>query len=114
MPHRPPGVTAIDVRIDADISPQTRSYAEYRVFAVLAKYAIRPQRVRVTLRTVAPPDACRFAECDATLEFAEREVVQITARGAHPYAAVNRAVDEIDLALRDLRTSGALAVSHAR
>jgi ribosome-associated translation inhibitor RaiA len=113
MTDTPAGVIAIDVVGDSAISQQTRSYAEYRMFAILTKHDVRPRHVRLALRSVEPEDSCRFCECDAALRFADGMTVNVSVRGAHPYAAVNRAIDRVDAALAERRDTHVRALSES-
>jgi hypothetical protein len=77
---------------------QTRAYAEYRVFSSLARFSDAVLDVTVSL---GPPTmkgrsvVCRIA---ATLDRGSR--LQVSARGRHPYDAINRAADRIGDAVR--------------
>jgi ribosome-associated translation inhibitor RaiA len=103
MPHTHPNAIAIHVVGDAAIPQQTKNYAEYRVFAVVTKHHLRPQSVRLTLRSIEPENECRFCECETTLTMHDGRIMSVSVRGAHPYAAVNRAIDRIDIALSEER-----------
>ena len=108
-----PNVIAIDVVGDSELPQQTRTYAEYRTFAILTKHHARPRHARLTLRAVEPPDACRFCECDVALHFRDGTIVSVAVRGSHPYAAINRAIDRIDAALAERRDAPAGAFAES-
>ena len=87
----------IDVLGDDSISRQARTYAEYRLFAALP-YVIDSTRVRssrVVLQLVSPDQRCSRVSCAAEIALDTGEVVRVTATGDHPYAAINRMIDEL-------------------
>jgi ribosome-associated translation inhibitor RaiA len=82
------------------ITAQTRAYAEYRVFAALAKHTERVRRVRVTLDQVNQAETGGTCRCEVSvllLDPAGR--VRRRAGGQHPYAAINGAVERIAIAM---------------
>jgi ribosome-associated translation inhibitor RaiA len=113
MPDTHPSVIAIDVVGDSEIPQQTRTYAEYRMFAILTKHHARPRQARLALRSVEPQGACRFCECDIALHFRDGVIVSVAVRGPHPYAAINRAIDRIDAALAERRDTHARALAES-
>lgn len=107
MTETHPSAIAIAVVGDSAIPQQTKTYAEYRMFAIVTKHRVRPRQVRLALRSVEPEDSCRFCECDAVLHFPDDETINVSVRGAHPYAAINRAIDRVDAALGERREDSA-------
>ena len=87
----------IDVVSDESIGRQARIYAEYRLFAALAPIAgardltgaslllHRGRRSRLGERVV----------CAVAIASKAGEVARFTATGAHPYQAINRAVERV-------------------
>jgi ribosome-associated translation inhibitor RaiA len=87
----------IDVLGDDTISRQARTYAEYRLFAALP-YVIDISRIRssrVVLRHVDQDERCSRVSCAVEIELDTGEVLRVTAAGDHPYAAINRMIDEL-------------------
>jgi ribosome-associated translation inhibitor RaiA len=86
----------IQVVGDETISSQARTYAEYRVFAALTQSAgtRNARAARVVLRQVKLGDQCSGVACTVTV-LLESDAVRVRASGAHPYAAINRAVERL-------------------
>lgn len=87
----------IDVLGDESISRQARTYAEYRLFAALPA-VVDPDRVRgsqVVLRQSGADRRCARVSCAVTIELDTGEVIGLTATGDHPYAAINRMIDQL-------------------
>jgi ribosomal subunit interface protein len=80
---------------DDAINAQARTYAEYRVFAVLARHARNVCRVRVVLQQADAGDTCDEVACAVTVTLEPSGVLRIRATGPHVYAAINRAVDRL-------------------
>lgn len=80
---------------DDTISAQARTYAEYRVFAALARHTRRVSRVRVVLRHTDERGTCDKVTCIVTVNLAPAGSFRIRVRGPHVYAAVNRAVERL-------------------
>ena len=80
------------------ISAQARTYAEYRVFAALAQSAEKVRRARVVLRTVGPSGESGGVACTVTVNLEGTGSFRVRTTGAHPYAAINRAIQRIRLA----------------
>ena len=77
---------------------QTRAYAEYRVFSSLARFSDVVLAATVCLR---PPSVKgRSVVCRVCVTVQQGSRLQVTARGRHPYDAINRAADLIGDALR--------------
>jgi ribosome-associated translation inhibitor RaiA len=81
------------------INAQARTYAEYRVFAVLARHSRRVRRARVVLRHMDEHVTCDKATCAVTLTLEPSGSLTIRAMGPHVYAAINRAVERLGTAL---------------
>jgi ribosome-associated translation inhibitor RaiA len=84
---------------DDGINAQARTYAEYRVFAVLARHTRNVGRVRVVLRQVDASETCDEVVCAVTVTLEPAGVLRIRATGPHVYAAINRAVERLGRAL---------------
>jgi ribosome-associated translation inhibitor RaiA len=84
---------------------QTRAYAEYRVFSSLARFSHVVLDATVYLRP--PTVKGRSVVCRVSVTVEGGSCLQVTARGRHPYDAINRAADLIGDALR---THGDVAV----
>ena len=87
----------IDVLGDDTISPQARTYAEYRVFAVLTQLAAAEQvrGARVVLRRANGSGACDDVTSIVTVTLAGSRPLRVRTTGDHPYAAINRAVERL-------------------
>ena len=79
------------------ISPQARTYAEYRVFAALTQLADREKvrEARVLLRRANADGGCEDVMCTVTVELEGRRSMRVRVRGDHTYAAINRAVERL-------------------
>jgi ribosome-associated translation inhibitor RaiA len=89
----------IDVIGDDSISTQARTYAEYRLFAALSQ-GVGTGQVRsasIVLRRAKSRRNGEGVVCAVTVELNEGEVSRLKASGAHPYAAINRAVERLQL-----------------
>lgn len=84
---------------DVAIGAQARTYAEYRVFAVLARHTRNVRRVRVVLRQMDPGETCDKVTCAVTVILEPTGVVRIRATGPHVYAAINRTGERLSRAL---------------
>jgi hypothetical protein len=85
----------IHVVSDNAISSQARTYAEYRVFAALSRYAQEFQRARIVLRPGRAERRCGTVTCAVTVTFDRSPAVRLRATGPHVYSAINRAVDRL-------------------
>jgi ribosome-associated translation inhibitor RaiA len=87
----------IDVLGDDTISPQARTYAEYRVFAALTQLADAGQvhGARVVLRRANRGSASDDVTCIVTVTLAGSRPLRVRTTGDHPYAAINRAVERL-------------------
>ena len=88
----------IQVVGEDSISPQARTYAEYRVFAALAHSAERVRDARVVLRSFDCYGGSERVVCTVTIGLEGTGSLRIRTTGAHAYAAINRAVDRVQLA----------------
>jgi ribosome-associated translation inhibitor RaiA len=87
----------IEVLGDHSISPQARSYAEYRLFAVLSQVVDtgRVRHVRLVLRPTRHKRDSESVSCTVTIEIDAEEMLRIRTTGDHPYAAINRAMERL-------------------
>ena len=87
----------IDVLGEGSISPQARTYAEYRLFAALSQTldADRVRTASLVLRRTKYRPACEGVSCTVTVETDDGEVLRLRTTGPHPYAAINRCVERI-------------------
>lgn len=87
----------IDVLGDESISKQARIYAEYRLFAALP-YVMDTSRVpaaRVVLRQIDHDRKCPAVSCAVVIELDTGESFNLAAMGDHPYAAINRMIEQL-------------------
>lgn len=87
----------IDIVADDSISRQARIYAEYRLFAALSQVVDTNQvrRASLVLRRAKSRRHRHGVLCTVTVELNGRETARLRASGAHPYAAINRAIDRL-------------------
>ncbi len=88
----------IQVLGDDTISRQARTYAEYRVFAALTQLteAEQVQDARVVLRrTQSRGDGGEYVTCTVRVMVTDTKPVRVRTTDAHPYAAINRAVERL-------------------
>jgi ribosome-associated translation inhibitor RaiA len=91
------------IRVLADanaISPQARTYAEYRVFSALTRDAIDFRHARVWLRTRARSGTHDKVSCAVTVALAPSGAIRVSATGSRAYAAIDRAVERLGSARR--------------
>ena len=84
---------------DDSIDAQTCAYAEYRLFAVIARHGGHVREVRVTLDRQVEPGRCDGGGCTVTVALEPSGSLTIGATGSHMYAAINRAVERLATAL---------------
>ena len=87
----------IEVLGQDTISAQARTYAEYRLFAELSRFA-DTNRVRhacLVLRRRNDDQADESVSCTLTVDIEGGDPLRIQASAAHPYAAINRAVERL-------------------
>src|SRR2546425_11267800 len=80
---------------DESIHAQARTYAEYRVFAALARHTRRVRGARVVLRRAERDRTRDTVVCTVTLALEPSGSVRTRARGRHAYAAIDRAAERI-------------------
>ena|SRR5688572_17810803 len=80
---------------DESSSAQARTYAEYRVFAALARHTPGIRSARVVLRRHERDDTRHTVVCAVTVALVPSGSVRTRACGRHAYAAINRAVERI-------------------
>jgi hypothetical protein len=87
----------IEVIGDDSISPQARTYAEYRVFAALTQPAggERVRMARVHLRGSSRNGTCDAVTCTVTVALNGSNQVRLRTVGSHAYAAINGAVERL-------------------
>jgi hypothetical protein len=76
---------------------QTRAYAEYRIFASLARFSnvVHEAGVSLTSRPLGGP-----ARCVVSLTVNDGGRLRVSARGRHVYDAINRAAERAGEELR--------------
>lgn len=84
---------------DDSINTQACTYAEYRVFAVVARHNRSVRRVGVVLRHTEDRGTCDKVSCAVTVALEPAGSFRIRATGPHVYAAINRAVERLGNAL---------------
>ena len=78
------------------VNPQARTYAEYRVFAAVARHTRRVRRVRVVIRSAHEKWAREDrVTCAITVGLEPSGSLRIRAKGSHVYAAINSAVEQL-------------------
>jgi len=80
---------------DESSNAQARIYAEYRVFAALARHAQRVRGARVILRRDERDGTCDTVVCAVTVALEPSGSIRARSRGQHVYAAINHAVERI-------------------
>jgi ribosome-associated translation inhibitor RaiA len=80
---------------DDSSDAQARTYAEYRVFAALARHMALVRGARVVLRRNKVGRKCDAVICAVTVALAPSGSARIRAGGQNAYAAINRAVQRI-------------------
>lgn len=87
----------IDVIGYDTMSAQARTYAEYRLFAELSRVVDtnRVRRARLVLRRRRDDQADESVSCTVTVEFEGGAPLRMHVSAAHPYAAINRAVERL-------------------
>lgn len=75
--------------VGGDFDRQTRAYAEYRVFSMLAPFSDQAQRIDIAL--TSPADEEARTACRITVGLAQGMSATVTAHGDHACDAVDRA-----------------------
>ena len=84
---------------DNAISPQARTYAEYRVFSALTRHPLKFRSARVLLRPSEDQGTGDRVTCAVSIALEPSGSVRVRVTGPHVYAAINRAVDRLGAAL---------------
>jgi len=92
-------MSRITVTGDKSISAQARTYAEYRVFATLMRHTREFRCARVLLGERAGPARCDTVTCAVTVTLKSSSSIRTRVTGPHAYAAINRAVERLGIAL---------------
>lgn len=74
---------------------QTRTYAEYKVFAALAHHTTRVRSARVVLQREQRSGRSDSVACAVTVILEPSGIVRTHARGPHAYAAINRTAERL-------------------
>jgi ribosome-associated translation inhibitor RaiA len=87
----------IDVLGEHSISQQARSYAEYRLFAVLSQVVDtgRVRHARLVLRRTKHGRDSETVSCTVIIEMDRDDIFRIRTTGDHPYAAINSAMERL-------------------
>ena len=82
---------------DDSINEQTRTYADYRLFAALAQVidTSRVQMASLRLRRVTTRRPGHSIICTIVIDLDDGDIVRLEASGEHPYAAINLGVDRL-------------------
>jgi ribosome-associated translation inhibitor RaiA len=80
---------------DESSNAQARTYAEYRVFAALARHTPHVRSARLVLRRNVRIETCDTVVCSVTVALEPSGTVRTRACGRHAYAAINRAVERL-------------------
>ncbi len=83
------------IGIDDSTTPQARAYAEYRVFAALARYARVIRRVRVELGHAEQNGIAGCVSCTVQLTLHPSGSVCARAGGPHAFRAIDRVAERI-------------------
>jgi len=79
---------------DESSNAQARTYAEYKVFAALARHE-QVRGARVVLRRNERRGTCNSVACAVTVALEPSGSVRASGCGPHVYAAVNRTAERI-------------------
>jgi hypothetical protein len=87
----------IEILGEGSISPQTRTYAEYCLFAALSEVidSARVRRAALVLRRATRRHGGEGVSCTVTVEIERGEVLRIRTTGEHPNAAINNAMERL-------------------
>ena len=96
------------------ISAQARIYAEYRLFAALSQ-VMDTNRVRHASLTLQRTQhrASESVSCTVTVDIKGGQSLRIQTSGEHPYAAINRAIEQLGKHNRRPRASDDSEIAHA-
>lgn len=80
---------------DDTTTPQTHAYAEYRLFATLARHTRVIRSVRVVLRHAERNGSAGRMTCAVDLVLEPSGSVRARAHGPHAFGAIDRAAERI-------------------
>ena len=80
---------------DDSSTAQARTYAEYRLFAALARHTQAVRSARIVLQRVEGHRTGANVLCAVTVALHPSGVARTRAIGGHAYAAINRAVERV-------------------
>lgn len=80
---------------DDSITPQARAYAEYRIFAALARHTRVIRRVRVELAQAERNGRVACVTCAVHLILDPSGSARARAQGVHAFGAIDRAAERI-------------------
>jgi len=83
------------IATDGATTPHARAYAEYRVFAALARHTRVIRRVRVELAHAEGNGSAGCVSCAVHLTLQPSGSARARTRGANAFAAIDRAADRI-------------------
>src|SRR4051812_17355721 len=83
------------IATDGATTPQARAYAEYRVFAALARHTRVIRSVRVELAHAEGNDRPCCVRCAVHLTLQPSGSARARAQSPHAFAAIDRAADRI-------------------
>ena len=83
------------IATDDSTTPQARAYAEYRVFAALARHARVIRSARVELAYAEPGGRAGGVTCAVYLALEPSGSASARARGPHGFSAIDRAAERI-------------------
>ena len=97
------------------MSAQAQMYAEYRLFAELSRVADtnRVRHARLVLRRGKGEQADESVSCTVTVDIEGGESLRVQTSAAHPYAAINRAVERLSETNWPAKGAEQLGVAHA-
>jgi len=85
----------VDVAGDAAITEQIRAYAEYRMFATLARFSRGIRGVRVTIKKTRSRRSVRNIACEVTVTLDPSGSVRTRVSGPEAYVIIDRAAERI-------------------
>ena len=80
---------------DDSANAQARTYAEYRLFAALARHTQTVRSARIELERVDGDGSGENVLCAVTVTLQPSGVARARAIGGHAYAAINGAVERV-------------------
>jgi ribosome-associated translation inhibitor RaiA len=83
------------IATDGATTPQARAYAEYRVFAALARHTRVIRHVRVELAHAEGNGRAGCVRCAVHLTLQPSGSARARAQGPHAFGAIDRAADRI-------------------